>query len=816
MSQKNKWQKQCEKKLSLENLESRQLLSAVPLTANPDLVDAAAIYAPVSNDAYVDFSDTEEAPAALQAEVGYDDYDDPVTASAVGNKLSVSFEAEGNQQYSVVFWGYDIAADKDTITVKNVKPSAKKIQDGRFTYSYTGKANTSYTIAVVKGKLSAKQIQGDEIPEGFEVVGETGTFTIPTYKFVAKPGTATENSVTFQQKADNKTEPWYENFELDNLVFSAKFDGAKKASVYTVEDECLLLNGEETPYTIDQNEDGSVTIYGLASNTKQSFQVAVGSIYEHTTSAYSSNLSISTTKVQKAAPDEVWAEYNMFNEEMVAPNAKVRWYWEANEGDTSATTFTISYTYTDAKGKVVTKNATTKATVNDEGEGEFVVTKLLSNTEYTFSVSANKTKDLDASVFVSSEGSFVTPTVIPAPTLKKVSVTDSTATLQITNWDKMEDALQQVEDDFGGEIWITAPGYNFDTDEEEGCYARFNYLQDDDGNWRWVDLNNDSIMKVTTVNKKHTATITITGLEANKDYNFQATAYSSVENDEIEFVAAVQSKALKVKTAINSYAPVTELVVSNETARSMDIAWNASNGATNYIATVTPTTGGKAVTKTVKGTAVTVTGLTPYTNYDVSVVVKADKNGSQSIANETTAMTAEEFGLQDVIQIQNNHYALNFGVDMSHYSGRLDFSVKGSGKGDYIAPNGSIAHWSDSIPATTFSLFFGENADAMAQDYRATHPDAKLLVMTPYNSFYDFLLVTSKKYNVNLEMGFSFQPTNSTSTLEFDFDDTGYNYEVSGTLQLVSGTITDDITGQTFTASMGKKFNRSFKMHNLD
>ena len=820
MSQKNKWQKQCEKKLSLENLESRQLLSAVPLTANPDLVDAAAIYAPVSNDAYVDFSDTEEAQVALQDEVSYDDYDDEaVIASAVGNKLSVSFEAEGNQQYSVVFWGYDIAADKDTITVKNVKPSAKKIQDGRFTYSYTGKANTSYTIVVVKGKLSAKQIQDYEIPEEYEYVGSTGTYTIPTYKFAAKPGTATENSVTFQQKADNKTAPWYEIFALDSLVFSAKFDGAKKASVYTVEDGCLLLNGEETPYSIGQNDDGSVTISGLASNTKQSFQVAVTNPYENSTSAYSSNLTIATTKVQMTAPSGVYAELNYDANYDYDGSATVSWLWFGEEE--VPPTFTVSYSYTDAKGKVVTKNVTNKATLNvDEYEGNFTVSKLASGTKYTFSVSANKTKDLDASAFVAAGEPVITPTTIPAPTLKKVSATDTTITLQITNWDKMGTALQEV-DEFGegGTIEITNGNVNMETGE--GFYAAFKYYNNgnaDEAGWVLEEGDSDeSKMEISVVKKKSNALVTIAGLDANTEYFFQANAFSFVINDNVNTVAVDKSKSapkpIKSKTEITAYPPVTNLTTSDVTEKSVTVSWAASKPKGDYLVTLTSETG-KIIKKTAKSTSINITGLTPATTYTVAVVAKGDKNGSESEPATTFVKTNELIQVKKAVSIGKNAYAMEFGRDMTQCSGRLDFSLKGSGRA--FAPQDG--QWHSDTFSDKYSFFFGENAQYEAISYQIANPSANVFILNDDNTisslgedalapvtYTQTEVVQSSKYNIDADI-----------TTELQFRESGYttlkldasvNYKISANLTATfsGGVYYDPAHGTSGTIKAGIK-----------
>lgn len=1052
--QKNHWQKFCEKKLSLENLESRQLLSALPLTANPDFADSTPAYFTTNNDVYVDYSVAEESPvAALSAEVPDDNVVDPaapVSVTAAANKLNIQFTADANEQYTVVVVGTDnTGAGKDTLDIKNVKADAKKIQDGVFTFSYNGKAGFTYDICVVNGKFSKKEYQAVEgnIPDEI-IVGEDSVTTLSPFTFVASPGVATSTSITFQQQNGEAIE------NLDGWKISAKFDGAKTATVYTVDGDALVCGEEASPYSITLNENGSVTIDGLQLNTKQSFQIAQTS--ENAESAYSKNLTIATTKEQMAAPEGVQAYSHIIDVEYVDGTIDVYW-----TGDTGAT-YTIAYTYTDAKGKVVTKNATTKASVDENGKGEFNVTNLISNMEYTFSVSANKTKDYDASIFVAAEETIITPTTIPAPTLKKVSATDHSVTLQITNWDKMEAALQEYSEDsenafieivdenvnwktfegiycsfsyegeegwrlYGGEgsieitqannkstaiitidgldantnynfqarassytvnenintvaaatskllkaattkeqfaapedvtaelnwnsefpeAYITSPDgnvmvrwtgqenatytiaysytdakgkvvtknattkatvnedgegeflvtkltgaqkYTFsvsanktkdfeasefivaETDSEDGSTILtpatisaptlkklsatdtsvtlqvtnwdkieealttvneegngwgyiylttgssfedfsaflFHHDTDDEGNQVWLCDEEDSTMEITTVKNKNTATITIGGLEANTEYSFQATAGNQVVTENFYFVAPATSKALKVKTEVTAYDPVTDLAASDVTDNSMNVSWTGSENATNYIVTAIPTNGGKTVTKTVKGTNVTLTGLASNTDYEVSVVVKADKNGSQSEATTINQRTAEKFELKSVrlVDAATNQYALDFGVDMTQYSGRLDFAVSGSGK-VYI-PEYKV--WaSDSIVPTTVSVFYGENAYDLADAYRNDNPEANVLVMDEDGSFQS-LNVTCKKYGeFDFDFGFRFVGFENESTLEFDFDAGGYQYQVTGTVQLTGAQITHNtIQDKVLSAKLGKKLSCKF------
>ena len=639
MSQKNKWQKQCEKKLSLENLESRQLLSAVPFTANPDYTDSTA-YLATNDDVAVDYTVAED---ALAADVQFEDdveQEQAVTVNANANKLAIEFAAADKEQFTVIVKGTD-AAGKETTAFKSVKAAAKNIKDGIFTYNFSGKVDNKYDVTVVKGKYTAKDLAADggTVPED-RLVGSANVTTLAPFTFVATPNTASPNSITFQQKDGKAIE------SVEGWTISGKFDGAKKATVYTINDDGELVDGETvTGYSVTLNDEGaSVTISGLQLNTKQSFQVAWST--ENAVSAFSKNLNISTTKEQKAEPIDVEVENGVFGGQIVDANAKVTWSWEASEGDTSDTTFTVAYTYQNDKGKEVTKVVNKKATVNEEGKGEFVVTKLPASTEVTFTVTANKNKDYDASAATLSDA-FKTTAVIPAPSLKKVSVTDTTATFEVTNWDKMEAALQEADSDYGhgGTFVIAKPDYDFNTAGEEGLYAWFESKANDEGAWVWTDEESGATMEITAGKKKNTATITIVGLTANTDYSFQATAFSTAVNDNINFVAGTTSKALKVKTNVSAYpAPEdveAELVVTDAGAYTGDVAvkWAGENGATYTINYTYTDAKGKEVTKTANKKATvengegkyTVTKLPANTKITFSVSANKDKEHSASV-----------------------------------------------------------------------------------------------------------------------------------------------------------------------------------------
>lgn len=887
MKHKNKAfpsRKQWETRLSLENLESRQMLSVSPYGVDVDTVESVVSHSITSNDLYADLTiaSTENSRISLQADDLQNDEVEEIAslnATATGNKLNIQFPADANENYTVVVVGTDNSGTgKDVIAFKSVKAAKNKIQDGMFTYAYTGKDNYSYDVYVVNGKYTAKEYQAaeGEIPEDF-LVGTDFVSTLSPLTLSAAAGTATSTSITFQQSSDVSID------SLDNLVFLAKFDGDRVASTYTVEGNSLICG--ERSYDITLNENGSITIDGLKLNTKHSFQVAQTS--ENAISAYSKSLTIATTKEQVAAPEMVEAHL-IYNEDdpclygSLTSNVLVEWQGEVGQ------TYTITYSYTDSKGKLVTKTATKNATVDEDGYGEFVATKLPARSILNFSVSANKTKDYDASAFVSANGIYdqvIVPDVIPAPTLKKTAATDTSVSFQITNWSKMESSLMAINPDasieYGegdaGEIVVDigdklkvifhchwSPdsdlneqdpewcpnSYSFSTREGEWdsdkreiswgnevyCYWYVGgvYSLDEDGEWMWVDSSDiNGAIEIVQNKNNRIATITIDGLDANTNYNFQVTALNTHagyhgnptvlydyyvnnlgvyethvdEDGQEEFVgynfgvAPTASKVLKVKTDIAAYEPATELVASEVTSRGMNLSWTPSE-AGSYIVTLTPENGGKTVTKTVKGSSVTVTGLTPNTNYSVSVVAKADKNGSQSVPTTITALTAGEFSLQKITQVKSNSYALDFGIDMTQYSGYLDFTVSGTGKVAYVN-NGRTINVSDSIPKTNCTLFFGQNAQSLVQAYLDENPNANILVVTDDATYYN-LNVTTSRYDVDLDFGFRFAASNDISTLEFGFPQ-GYSYSVNGTVQLNNGVITNNETGETLSAKLGSK-----------
>ena len=179
------------------------------------------------------------------------------------------------------------------------------------------------------------------------------------------------------------------------------------------------------------------------------------------------------------------------------------------------------------------------------------MSKLQSGAKYTFSVIANKTKKFEASVAVVSN-EIIAPTLVPAPTLKKVSATNSSITFQVTNWDKMEAALQEV--DKKGEsgclsVSIIQAASNKNNEDEDLYTEVFSYVADGEGNWSWASTeNNSNTIEISVVNKKKIATITINELDSNTNYKFKAGAESMVTNDNINTVLPVTSKVLNAKT----------------------------------------------------------------------------------------------------------------------------------------------------------------------------------------------------------------------------------------------------------------------------
>ena len=807
MSQQNKAQnvlKRLEKRLSLENLESRQLLSASPVSVDADMIETST-FATSNTDLQVDLALQAEGEGEGEGEGGdqgdqQQQVDKTIPVSAEGKKLTATFKAEEKVPFTVVIKATD-SAGKVTTTFKTITPTAKKIaEDGTYTFTYTGKENCQYDLTVVNGKYTKKDYAADneQIKEDdIRAIGSVSTLS--TLKLAATPNAATSNSITFQQKSG-------EPLVIDNLVFSAKFDGAKTATEYTVSNGKLVDPEGQEAFTIAANDDATtVTISGLKLNTKQTFQVAQKNDDGSAVSAYSSKLTISTTKEQQNAPTDVTAD---FVENTNDVNVKFT-VDEANKDDT----FTVSCTYTDANGKVKTKVLSSKVKVAAEGEGEnaaykgsYTATKLSAGTKYTFSVTTNKTKDYDASVATESNA-VITKTETPAAKLKKTFVNDTTAVLQVSNWSKMEAALQEVQEGEGGK----SAGGVLTVNNGEDVIAEFQYRKtgEAEGNdvYEWVNTleGNTATMQVVPNKKTNVANITIEGLEANTNYQFTVTTSSDVENENINGVAAATSKVLKVKTLVAAYPKVTELTASSPDYKSINVKWTSEQ--TKFKVTVTPEAGGKSITKTVSGAEATITGLKANTKYKVEVVAKADKNGSESEAETCDVTTQEKLELVSATKNDDSNFALNFGVDMTQYSGRIDFTVSGSGK--VYSPEYQRSG-SDSVSATKCSLFFGDKAEELATAYSEANPGANVLVLKDATATAN-LPLTTKKYKVGLQMDWKFSAGATESTLELGLNDT-HDHNVKATVKITGAEIqnNDDAT-KVMSAKLNKSLKATFK-----
>lgn len=667
---------------------------------------------------------------------------DTVDAVANGKKITVDFDATAGNSYTMKI------NDGKRDSYKVV--TAKKLVEGSCLYNFTGKEGVRYTFTVVEGKVKAANF------EAAVKVGTAEITTLVTPKLAVEKGAATSDSVTFD--VTNYNDSVFAEDGWTDFKFQAKFNGAKKAeSYYIAKDQVkdnaghlLFTDGKDQFYSVTTPVEGAdpvidwykvgvaeklaakpenltkveefflfnssdvntgivvsnakgtstLTLSNLSVSSKQSIQVSYDT--EYSDSSFSSALSCSTTKSQQTAPTEVKA--------VLAENdVTVTWKGEAG------LTYTITSSYVNS-GKTISKTVTTKATVTKDA-GTYTVSKLSSGTKYTFAVSANKSKTMDASVSVKSN-EIITASVIPAATLKKVTVYDKSATIQISNWDKIGSALQEVGDATAG----VAKGGTFVVKEGNTVVATFVYTETTtvvDGvsttvcAWVNQDAASKSTMDYVQVGKKDLVEITITGLKANTSYAFTTTASSNVVNAEINTVAPATSKALKVKTAIAAYGVPADLKAENITEHSVDVSWTASkqgdNTASTYTVALVPESG-KTITKTVKGTSVTMTGLAANTNYTVIVFAKGDRNGSMSeSAEKENVKTAEELS-KPVISIDHTlgmkaYVKVEAGVDLTaaNTTWTMDFSISGSGKLTY----GGRTYSSSAKGAGTFDSKMG-------------------------------------------------------------------------------------------------------------
>jgi hypothetical protein len=790
MSQQNKAQdirKRLEKRLTLENLETRSLLSASPLNVDAVLVEASTFT--TDSDLQVDFDSValKEGEGEGEGQGEGDQQQDqeqnnaePIKATVDGKKLEIKVKAEAKQKITIAVLGSDGSQSFKTVTAKKLDA------EGYYTYKFTGKEGVDYTITAINDKFTKKEYASAGQFPADRILGETNVSTLQTLTLYAKPGAATKDSISLLLK------PGCTITNVEGLKFQAKFDGAKKAAEYTVQTnqetgELQLVNGDSAFGFVYDKYLGEMTIYGLKNaNAKNTIQVAQTSA--DGISAYSKKVTVSTAKENQKAPAiDIHADFDPEGAAVVVFEVDA-----AQKDDT----FTVAGYYFDANGKLKSKTFEKKVKVTehtvDDGEnvfvyyaGEVTPTKLASGTKYTFTVTNNKTKEAAASVSLSSNP-LVTPATTPAAKLKKVGVTDTTATLQITNWNKMSNYLEQIDGMPNSGTIVVKNG--------ETTLATFVYTEgvDEQGNpsKEWIVQEDGNLSTLTIVAGKKAgqekAEIKLAGLTEATAYQFTVTTKNDAINENVNTVAEATSKALKVKTAIKAYDAVTNINAKEVTDSTMTVTWTQDKAA-KFKVTATPVNGGKTVTKTVKGTEATLKGLKANTEYKVTVVAKADKNGSQSEEASENIKTKEKLEIVSIDKADGaNEFAINFGVDMSTASGRLDFDVSGSGKVKY---NGKT--YGDSLKKTTAHVFFGADAQTLADAYQAANPDATCLILTDGDTTAN-LNVELKKYGqyVNgLFFTWKFATGAEASNLSFTFDNT-YQYKVNGKVKLTGGEIT--------------------------
>ncbi len=642
--------------LRLETLETRQLLSGIGF--GTEEMAAPAIYSVGNVDTVATVEETQTGDATNNTQDGTQNGNDitvtvaNVVATSTGRKVSVevsNLDAGDIGDYCTV-----VTVSGTSFRASTTKLTERNAGDGSYTYSFNGQAGKEYDIYVVvsEDRLSSKDIKAAIADGSYKdyLYGESWNSPMVTKPTVKEAEGADSDSIVFTVDM--------EDFNFDLLFFNAKFDGAKEASEYYVaetEDGFALSTGVEgeKEYAISYNaEAGTVQIDGLQKNTRHTLQVKYSRDMSYNVfTDYSNNCTLKTTKDNMPAPTDVKAE---LVEGQESSSVKVTWVGE--EG----VTYTIKYTDADGRVRTATTRAKVEAGVvgqvqktdevgklmfDENGEpimedvmgfvGEVVVNRLKAGTEYTFSVIANKDRNNDASVAVNANDTVAdtntdeivkTYVALTTPSVSKVSTTDTTATFQIRNWDKVvkdvTNALENVED---GEVLMTVKWTNAEGNEETFTF----YCGKADGEF-WYD----SGLFVSGNGK--TATFTIYNLVASTKYNFEVTV--SAPNASSAKVAVVRN----VKTQKEAYATPVITVAQTEDSEtsSLTISDSANNNVKYYtveyrVATGDGTEKWKTTSAKVSNGEVVIKNLKAGTLYEVKAYAQKSTTNSESLTSES-------------------------------------------------------------------------------------------------------------------------------------------------------------------------------------
>ncbi len=684
---KNRSQKKSQhlnsRSLRFEPLEARQMLSVSPLSTDDTFAapitfdgisDNVASTGSLENSALLSFA-SQSAPmvkAAGTESINLFAVEEEgatlIYAYAVGSKVEISFDAEPNQDYTIV------------VTPAVGKPTYKIVKDtsgeGCF-YAYSGKVDASYTVEVYKGKFTAATI--GTAPEESKIGEDIIVSTLPTPKLsVSKDYPPTENSITF--KYDKIADA------IDGLHFEGTINGVKKCfgsvdfadgfktgddfnlSVYDSygNDQALTLKIDTVAKTM--------TISGLSSYQKNSFKISTiktstmsNGDEVDSSSVYSNTISLSTTKVpfENVDPASIKVKQNDLK-----PTSAIDVQWDGvtskEDNGTPASSYTVVIYQVASEGEeggiVLGKKA--KTVVVKNGATGVTVAGLKDGTKYTAVVYANKTSAFNAGTAATAEETVTTKGILPAAKLKNTALYDDAADVTVTNWIAMKDKgadtltvslnggetvdLKAAEEAEPGDPWVKG---DFSFDPTQGVLS----------------------IKGLNSSTKYTVTIGSKGADA----------------------VSTKLTASSFTTKISAYGEVKDLKYTAISETSVTLSWSQetteknSNTAANYTVVATPNDGSKAKTFTVKAANAAnavLTGLKSGVGYTFSVVAKADKKGSSPTATllDTSVKTTSKITFDPVVYTDRWAVDLAFktGYDLNEMASfTINFKMSGSGSG---------------------------------------------------------------------------------------------------------------------------------------
>ncbi|MDO4627651.1 MAG: fibronectin type III domain-containing protein [Planctomycetia bacterium] len=583
-------------------------------------------------------------------------------SSKDADAICAEFEKDINaaaEKYLDKIYGHsaDIVAVHD-LELNEVPNSAT---ESSVSFSLDGISGAPLSAVTVEAKFNdAKQSTIYTVEELFKDV-----YTETTVEDAANLPSGTKQYVSL----DGENFVWMETAE-ERDAFLAENANAKLYYISGQESLGLWLVNEAGEACYEIAVDGFVvTVKGLQAKKDQDVRITI-SAAEDTAATTSNWCRMETTGVQKATATEVKAE-------LVdgAQSDSVLVTWVGEEGDT----YTIKYTDANGKEKTATCKATTKKVVKythadkeladnyvafdadgnivntaeqvavtyklmsevkaelaeknevlPEGtyqyiktttyEGSFVVDNLKADTKYTFSVINNGDRDFDDSVAVKSN-EVTTWAELRTPIAIKGTTTDTSATLKVLNWEKLD--LEKLE---GAKVLVS---YVVDGTTELAGAVTFVYV-----NGEWTSTNKGVNAKLNVL-RNGNAEIVIGGLTADTKYDFSiATVADKAISGKVEEVNNVKTRkdANDKPTWLENLG---NFLTKGEESNSITVNWEGLAGK-NYTISYTDIEG---ITRIATAFAKTdaenigkyvINNLKPNMEYIISIFTNEDKDGSIS------------------------------------------------------------------------------------------------------------------------------------------------------------------------------------------